>query len=270
MKFKPSDEYRNFDGRDFIGKMATLVLYEPSKSGRQQVDLKSISGMPKSKRDRFNHPLSGVYEWVERPLGKGGTTIRRKVLGICLIEAMNGGRSSHRTAPSYKEYFNEKQKKIVLDYWRAGHMRFFTRSGGDADQADLIITFKDFKLESRCWGMKAPQEWKSELYAKELEPRLERGFYKDANEAIHFFGDKPNDDLFGERYFPVLAIELGHENEYKLLDVAWRAKSQSDPIVTNKYLLIGTRCKPHEYAEVITGAYEVGGKVVRGMQWDWE
>jgi hypothetical protein len=269
--FEPSEEYRNFDGRVFVGKMATLVLHKPNESGRQQVSLKSIGGTPWSKRDHYKHPLSSVYDWVERPIGKGDTTIRRKVLGIHLIEAANGGRSSSRTVPSYREYFNEEQKKRVLDHWRAGVIGRLTRNhGGDLDRADIIITFKDFKLETRCWEMKAPQEWKSELYAGDLEPRLERGFYKDADEAIHFFGDKPNDDLFGERYFPVLAIELDHKNTSDLMNAAWRAKSHSDPIVTSKHLLIGTRCKPHEYAKVITNAYEIGGKVVRGMQWDWE
>jgi hypothetical protein len=257
--FEPSKKIRSFDSKLFEEKQVTLKL-EEVKDGCQMVSIES--------------PLFREFElrpwgWVERVLGEKGTTIKRKISSVSLLESMNGGRSSEREYPSYKAYFNEETKKTVQQFWRGGLMgRLFSGSGGDPDEADIIVKFKDFQLEDHCvYGFKAPEEWYSEMHRDEPQFKFERGFYKDADEAIHFFSDKAQDDIFGTRYFPVLVFPKNTTVDVR--GIVHYAKNYSKPIVTDKHIIFGTRCKPDEMPEVIKDTYDNGGQIARGQQWDW-
>lgn len=52
--------------------------------------------------------------------------------------------------------------------------------------------------------------------------------------------------------------------------IAAMPKSCSKPIVTDKYIIFGTRCKSYEYAEVINETYKVGGFIAKNKEWNLE
>lgn len=88
-----------------------------------------------------------------------------------------------------------------------------------------------------------------------------------AEEAVKFFSDKPQDDLFGTRYFPVVVFPENIQADVRrIVDYA---KGCSKPIVTCGNIIFGTRCKPSEFVEVINMTYQAGGKVARALEFDW-
>jgi len=258
--FEPSKEIREFNGRDHIGKVITFEC-EHVNNGSQYIRSKSA-------KKWSNDPLHFLSGWVKKIIGAEKSTFKRKIVNVQMIEHMNGGRSSNERHQSYAEFFNEDRKRRVRAMWTGGLEGRLSGAGGDADQADLIVTFKDFELDSHCYSLRAPEEWYSELHADNQKFKFESGFYADAAEATKFFADKPVDDLFGERYFPVLVFP---ETALQMArDIATHAKACSKPIVTNGRAILGTRCKPYEYPEVIARTYEHGGQVARGLCWDWD
>ena len=90
----------------------------------------------------------------------------------------------------------------------------------------------------------------------------------DAEEIEGGESQKNHDDIFGERYFPVLVFPVSTPRD-KVNGIIWRPKVTSDPILVGDFVVYGTRCKPHEYQEVIEGTYEAGGKVPIGVEWSW-
>ena len=262
--FGPRREVRDFDGSVFVGKTATIRLghtHEPLNSD-QYVHVESIDGEELD----WTSPIR-ASGWAGRYLGDKDTTIRRKIKDVVLIEHMNGGRGSNRTVRTYAEFFNDDQKALVQRIWDGGLMAKLSRHGGDPDRADVIVRFNDFKLDSFAWDFRAPEEWYSELHKGKETFRFDDGFYDTAAEAIADFSTKSSDDLFGTRFFPVLVYPEGEGHKVK--DVAGGAKSCSDLIISRGLAIVGTRCKPYEYAGVIEEAYATGGRVARNRQWDW-
>jgi hypothetical protein len=259
---KPSKAIRDFKGSDYEGRVLTIKCQHMNKEKTNQYVSTSYPG---TKND-WDHPLHHLSGWAGKVIGKEDSTVKRKLLKVELIEHCNGGRSDHNRYPSYKAFFNKERKEDVHRLWLADiAMRINGMVKNDCDRADIIATFKDFELDSMSFDFEAPEEWYSELYASNFDFR--RGFYKDADEAIHFFQDKANDDLFGERYFPVIVFPRRKIETAR--DIAGWAKSCSKAIVTKKHAIFGTRCKPHEYQEIITKTYENGGQVARSMEWNW-
>ncbi len=268
MGFGPRDDIRNFNGDDYVGKLATLELGR-IQNGRQQCDLVSISGV--MKKGMWQSPFAGCFDWIPRQYGKKeGDRLRRRIKKVELIEHANGGRSTTNRAKTYAEFFDEERKQMVQAMWGGGLMARIMRGGGDPDRADLIITFKDFKLENTCWDFVAPEEWYSEMHADDYRFQFEAGFYANAEEAIERFTDKPHDDLFGERYFPVIVFPFSKENIRLARDIGGWAKACSKPIATGEHVVVGTRCKPSEFAGVIERTYENGGQVAKAMDWNWD
>lgn len=252
--FKPSKEIRDFDCGDLIGKTVNIHLGHISEDKKRQylyVDLKA--------------PLNSIGDWVQAT-GKEKGILSKKIKCAYLMERCNGGRSDHGHYTSYKDYFNKAKKEEVIKFWRGGLLSRIGRGGGDLDECDLILEFEGFKIEGHIYDMVAPEEWYSEMHRDSF--KFERGFYKDAEEAIHFFSDRPNNDLFGERYFPVIVFPKN--TKVDVLSIAYWAKSHSKPIVTAKHIVIGLRCKPGEYAGIFKETYEKGGWVARSMEWNWD
>lgn len=147
--------------------------------------------------------------------------------------------------------------------------------GGDPDRADLGVRVRvkepalEFDIEGPAYEIIAPEEWYSDLYKDNVAFRCVDGFYPDAATAIEAFSKKGSDDIFGERYFPVISIDVNAPNSGELRRVADGAKSQSSAVVANGRLFFGLRCKPYEYGTCIEECYKMGGAVPVGATWDW-
>ena len=252
-KFLPTKEIRNFSAKDFIGKFF-------------EIDLREISEDKKLQWVIVRGDVGGCG-WVPFQ-GKKDAKIKRQVQDAYIMEHQNGGRSDHDHYDSYKAYFNDEKKEIVKEFWKRGLMGRLSRSGGDPDEISLILVFKDFKIENNLYEYHAPEEWYSEMHQDNPKFKFKRGFYETAEEAIKFFADKPNDDLFGERYFPVVVFPK--KIKCNVRDIVCFAKGYSKPIIVDDRIIYGTRCKPSEYQSVIQQTYDSGGKVAKAMQWDWD
>jgi hypothetical protein len=259
-EFEPNKKIRSFKCSDFVGKIATIELGHLSDDKKKQY-------VTARHPDFKNYDIYGVTDWVNT-LGKPKEQIKRKIKSVSLIEKCNGGRTDTSEYDSYLAYFNKEKKKEVLEYWKCGILGRINRCGGDPDHCCLKIYFDEFCLEENIWGFTAPEEWYSELHNVNGNFNFEKGFYKDADEAIKFFADKPHDDLFGERYFPVIVFPKNTKADVRM--IANMPKSCSKVIVTDKYIIFGTRCKPHEYSEVIVETYKNGGFVAKAKEWNWE
>lgn len=257
--FEPSSKTREIREDLFVGKIATIKLGHLNKDKTDQ----HVSAEHSIFRE-YDLYISG---WTGKVLGKEGATLHRKITGFKLVEHKNGGRSWGQYS-SYADFFSEDRKKEVQGFWAGGLLGKMMKPGGDPDQADVIVSFGDFKIDSFCWNLDAPEEWYSDLHCDTSKFRFVDGFYGSAEEAIKVFEQKSHDDLFGTRYFP--AIVFPAEMADKAKSIARCAKSWSKPIVVNDQVIIGTRCKPYEFPDIIEQTYEEGGKVPLGVEWDWD
>lgn len=257
--FEPSSKIREIREDLFVGKIAELKLGHTNQDKTDQY----VSA---------EHPLFKEYGfwingWTGRVLGKEGSVIRKKITGFKLVEHRNGGRSWGEYT-SYRDFFNDRRKEQVQGYWSGGMLGKILKPGGDPDQADVIISFGDFKIDSFCWDLKAPEEWYSDLHCDEPRFRFVDGFYDSAESAVNAFRQKSHDDIFGTRFFPVVVFPA--EKADKAKNIACGAKSCSKPILAGDSIIIGTRCKPYEFDSVIEQTYEEGGRIPIGVEWDWE
>jgi hypothetical protein len=255
-KFLPIKKIRQFKCSDLIGKIVTISCQHLSDDKKRQY-------VHASSKDLNEFDIYGVSNWIP-VLGEKDTEVKRKVMGAYLMEAMNGGRSDNREYSSYQNYFNKDKKQEVQDYWKGGLLGRMRRQGGDPDRVSIILKFNAFSLEDNTWSMIAPEEWYSELHPI----KFPHGFYGSSEEAIKFFGDKAHEDLFGERYFPVIVFPK--KTEADIRGIVHGAKGCSKPIVTKDYVVFGTRCKPDEYSYIIEQTYTAGGKVAKSKEWDWD
>lgn len=263
--FEPNAEIRAFDARDLEGLDVQVqcehtdqdVNKDRSRASDQYVHVR----LPK--KFEFLH----VSGWAGRVLGNKGDVLPRKIRQAAIMQASNGGRGDQRKYSSYAEYFHPERRARLATKRSAGLMGAIMMRGDD-DRADIWIALDDFALSDSCWSIKAPQEWYSEDLRGLTKFRFVDGFYADAANAIIAFQQKHHDDLFGERYFPTLVFPLDTPNE-KIRKIIYRPKATSEAIVTDQWIIFGTRCKPHEYEEVIESTYEAGGKVPIGVEWDW-
>lgn len=259
-KFDPSKEIRSLDSKNFIGKMVNVKLgHTEGKEKRNQYI--SITA------PFFHYNISYLCGWVNKYMGKEGTSYKRKVRSFYLIERSNGGRSSSKRYSSYGEYYSDRKKEI-LEYWKNSSNIYFIEHY--IDLCDIGIILSDgTHIESIAFGVRAPEEWKSEIHKNNPNFKFADGFYPSSYDAISAFSKKYRNDIFGTRFFPVLVFNSNIKNT-DVKDILWIPKSCSDAIKVGKKIVIGTRCKINEYKRVIESTYKVGGKVPVGVEWDWE
>lgn len=250
-EFEPKKSIREFDAKKFISKFAEITCKHLSKDKKSQYIDVSVGDFK-------------MYDWVS-VLAESEVKLKKKIIDAYLIEPSNGGRRDFTHYLTYSDFFNEERKIEVLKALQGG-IFYKIQSHGDVDRANLVLQFKDFKVEHSFYECKAPEEWYSELHANKF--KFGNGFFDSADKAIQYFSNKACDDLFGERYFPVVAFPKDTEAEVR--SIVNLAKSCSKAIVTDKYIVFGTRCKSYQYAEVINETYKNSGKVAKELQWDWQ
>jgi hypothetical protein len=263
--FKPTPEIRAFDARVLEGLEVKIQCRHTNADVQEKI--KNPSDQYVCVRLPKSFPFLDVSGWIGKVLGEKEEVLTRTIRRASLLQASNGGRGDYRKYSSYQEYFND-ERKARLTGKRAAGILGAIMSRGDDHKADISVSFDDFEISGSCWDLTAPQEWYSEGLRHLPRFRFVDGFYADAANAVIAFQQKHHDDLFGERYFPTLVFP--HETEEKKIrEIIWKPKSTTDPIMTEQWIIFGTRCKPHEYEEVIECTYAAGGKVPIGVEWDW-
>lgn len=255
----PSKNIRDFYAHKFVGKTVSFTISHESEDGKSTFVRGTLS------KEIFG--ISMISGWIEKSIKESFTA---KILDCGLKIAKNGGRDNEYVYKTYWDYFSEKRKKIIFEQKNGGLLgRLMSHHRGDHNRADLWFKFKDFVIEDFWFDCTFPEEWESERCKDKIDFTFPKGFYKDSKEAIQFFADRSHDDLFGERYFPVAVFNKKTKKEI-INYVRWLPKSTSIPIIGKNKLVIGTRCKPSEYHELITYVYENGGKIAKSMEWDWD
>lgn len=271
--FEPSKECRNFKASSFVGKKVNLQLQHTDASKTVITPVKKAT--KQYVYTRFKTVLGDLHigDWADCVLGKEKEELPAKIVRASLLEASNGGRSDWQEYDSYKAFYNKQRKEMCFKKYRGG-LFYCMGHPGNADEADirLVLQVKDktITLTGRAYALHAPQEWYSECVL-EGHPDLDKfpkGFYKDAEEALHFFNDKPVDDLFGTRFFPVMVFPKKEKFIKVARDLSYAPKSCSDPVIGKKYIVYGLRCKEYQL-DVIKEIYASGGFIARSMQYEW-
>jgi len=270
IEFGPSKAIREFDCASLIGKrmkMYTIVMDAGGAVARGR-----YVSVPWDEQVRlFGEDCPCISDWSNEVLGEKGTIIERKITAAYLMEGKNGGRGGWKRSQTYAEHFDESMKERCKRNAIGGLMARLIGPGGDPDRADIVIECGNLTIEGHWYDMTMPEEWYSEWHCEDSRFKFERGFYDDSDEAYKFITDRQHNDMFGERYFPVLVFPLDlNITVDEVMNIAGYAKSHSEKIITDKHLIIGLRCKPYEVGECIENTYEAGGAVARGQVWDWD
>lgn len=267
MKLDPSEEIRNFDASKFDGMKVTLKIKTGNGNAeKRQPATKQMIGIENLDiLENFHNP----WGWITKVIGDVGQIFETELIRCRLVQNSNGGRSENQEFKTYWDYFDQSRKEKLLNQRDGGILGKMMGPRGEHNQADLIFAFDDFSFYDSCYDIKAPQEWYSLMYGGDFRFKFVDGFYETKEKALAAFVQKASDDLFGERYFPVLVFPK--ETEQDVIDkIIWGPKSCSEPIVTEQYVIYGTRCKSDEFEDAIGETYAAGGKVPIGLQWDWD
>lgn len=197
--------------------------------------------------------------------------VKWKIKDAQFLVANNGGRTSRPTeARTYNEYFDDWQKDQLNTKTNAGILGAIMGARGDFDRADIKIEFEnELTIEDSFWDMIAPEEWYTERVGGNSLFKFVDGFYPDARTAINVFSQKAKGDMFGERFFPVIVYDKETTTQEMIENICDIPKSSSMPVILESQIVIGTRCKPHEYQDVIEQCYKDGGKIPIGVEYSW-
>ena len=196
-----------------------------------------------------------------------------EILAACFMEAANGGRSNLNQYDTVPEYFGDPKVKATIQKRITADLMDRIGVGGDPERLSMLLKFKVadqlFEVDSSLWAYAPPWEWYSDTFKDWKGFMFPDGFYVDAEAAIASYALKKTDDLFGERYFPVVVFSKDKLDYEQFMDVCTSCKSTSQVIQKDGNWIKGTRCKPSEYVDVITECYEKGGQVPIGIEWSW-
>ena len=167
-----------------------------------EVEIKLEHKIKGSQYARFELDELTISGWFDDILGKRDKKIKKTIKEAFLVQHNNGGRKNDWKAKTYKKYFNDEVKQAVIAKRSAGMMGSLMM--GDVESADIIVYFTDGTKIDSMQFINCPEEWYSEQYKDKGDEMIERGFYKTAEKAVE--AQKNVDDMFGERYFPVVAF----------------------------------------------------------------
>lgn len=193
------------------------------------------------------------------------------MLKTVVMEHSNGGRSNENVYNSVTEYLADPVvKELCRAHINGGLAYALSSNGGDPDKVDYVVTCKfddfpeEFTVENRSYDSIIPQAWLNEFCSDTIVGLSKCGVWPDAESAIK--NTERNDDLFGERLFPVL--KAPKELASLMRDICYGFKSYSDPLEDDEFVYIGIRSKIYEIC-TINEIYAAGGWILQYQQWDW-
>lgn len=203
-----------------------------------------------------------------------GTFKKQKLTGVVtktvVMEHSNGGRDNNKEYSSVQEYLADPIVKEACRHVTVGGLSARISRCGDPNQVDFVRTFKidgyseEFTIKDSGYSNIMPQEWMNEFHANTIEGLSKCKVWDTAQQALN--NTKSTDDLFGERYFPVLKAPV--ELTSKMQSICDGFKSQSTPLTDSEFVYIGIRSKSYEIG-TINEIYEAGGWILCYQEWNW-
>ena len=253
--------------------------YAPQNGDFKNTDKSEIWVILRDPQDDDSWSLGGGYIANIFPEGyfdaEDGSFKKQTVTGVVtrtvVMEHSNGGRTNTKKYSSVQEYLADPIVKAACkDIIVGGLGARISRNGGDPDRVDFVRTFKidgysaEFTVSDSCYDSVIPQEWLNEFNSDTIVGLSKCGVWPDADSAIR--NTESNDDLFGERLFPVL--KAPKELSSLMQDICYGFKSYSDPLMDDEFVYIGIRSKTYEIG-TIKKIYEAGGWILQFQEWDW-
>jgi hypothetical protein len=247
----------------------TLINFAPDKNnGMKHTDTSKVwavlsCGDGDTAAYDYISNIFGINEFDET-IGKPTFTVN--VVSVVYKQHSNGGRTNNKDYPSIDAYVNDPITKKL--YQQKLKSSFFDLSPGDPDSVDAIYTIEYngqlFNLSGTHYDI-IPPDWYSEEH-QDTGKRLSKSVaYDTAEEALNSLGE-PTNDLFGQRYFPV--VKCDRANLSSVVNECENFKSCSKPIFFGNYAFIGIRSKTHE-VNYIRDVYKAGGVVLKNEEWNW-
>jgi len=220
INFLPKIEDRNFKCSNLINQTIDIKYQNLSNDKQKQLIV--------------SHSIKNLsFLGYSKILKKKETKV--KITNCFLIEKSNGGRNDVNHYTSYNDYFNNSKKIQILQYWKNLPESQLSVKG-EPDAFEIVIQCCDLELTDHLNDMSAPEEWYSELWSKNERFQFKNGFFDTEKDVLDNF--KPEDDLFGKRFFPVIVFEKNiHDNVRNIIETF--SKTCSKPIVTDKYVAFG-------------------------------
>lgn len=204
-----------------------------------------------------------------------GTFKAKTVTGIVtrtvVMEHSNGGRINTKEYSSVQEYLADPIVKAACrEHITGGLMARIARGGGEPDRVDFIRTFKidgydsEFTVTDSCYDSIIPQGWINEFHSNVITVLAKCKVWDTAEQALQ--NSESTDDLFGERYFPVLKAPV--VLTATMQSICDGFKGYSTPLTDSEFVYIGIRSKSYEI-DNIKEIYDAGGWILCDQEWDW-
>lgn len=270
-EFKPSKEVRSVDLNYMIGKEVMFRLQHKNDGGtKQYISLLHEHDLVVSEEGG----RVGFAGWAPIVLGEPNTDREAEITDAYFMVHQNGGRTMRPDRPrTYDQFYDNWQKQMYNMKNSNGLIGVITGPHGDFHYADIALELKfggaGFVMTSMCFDIPCPEEWYSEVNQEAIPQYHESIVFENGNEAVEHFSKQATDDMFGERYFPVMVFPVSADFEKIRNDVTWLPKACSSPILKGDHVYFGTRCKRDEYDELIHLCYAHGGQILKTKQWDW-
>lgn len=191
----------------------------------------------------------------------GVTTIIKDVEIISKYWGIDGNPDA--TFESYEDYVNHPYTKEL--YFRKLNNPWGTFVNVDSPKIVLTLRIDDDKIEFISYQYDVlPEIWYTENYWNVAKTLDNYEIYLTVDEAINSL--QMRDDLFGDRYFPVIKTHL--KNKEVIQELAQYFKNCSSPLFCGNSVYFGLRSKPSEL-HYLKRLYENDGFVLKNKEWDW-
>lgn len=259
-------------------KIGQTVKIQPRNNYSDKKDLIWFNVYSAEVVDKFDNPILIGSSYVKNiftddQIRKDENNTFLELTGIIedikFLEKSNGGRSNEKEYSSVQDYFNDpKVKRNIEQKCKAGVLSFIS---GDPDKVSIktkiklnIVPEQLIVVELGVYDDFVPPEWYNEFHADILDRLLTKEHYASSSEAIN--GLTYHEDLFGDRYFPVIKASIDKIEQMKIL--ASEFKNWSKPLFNDQFVFIGLRAKPDEIY-TIEDIYNAGGYILKNVDWDW-
>lgn len=187
------------------------------------------------------------------------------------MEHSNGGRGNIAQYSSISSYIDDP--RVKERFTRRQFNQFDFNDCGEPQKVDLVVKFRIqgptsipriFELRESIWEDIIPLQWYSEAHSETIKKLSILECFDTSDEAIE--STVTEDDLFGQRLFPVLKAPKELMDTMK--EHCENFKSYSKVLMDDEFIYIGIRSKEYEI-DAIHDIYKDNGKIIKDVQWDW-